>query len=222
MKMRSKNVRSNTRHCRQRASGFSLLEMVIVVAISLTLLVVSVVSLEPLLKTQRVTNSYNMTLAALRQARDNAISQRTAYQVTFNQTTTPPVVTTITVAPTTTFTGDLPSATYQYPNDVFFLVPPTGTSAPDSFGTGSNAIDFGYTSSSSAGGQTSFYFCPDGSAQTASTCAGAGNWDGGVVYLARSLTDTGSYRAVDLFGATGRLHGWRLYPAGSGYQWIRQ
>ncbi len=220
--MNMRSSRTNARPCRHRASGFSLLEMVIVVAISLTLLVVSVVSLEPLLKMQRVTNSYNMTLAALRQARDNAISQRTAYQVTFNQTTTPPVVTTITVAPTTTFTGDLPSATYQYPNDVFFLVPPTGTSAPDSIGTGSNAVDFGYTASSSAGGQTSFYFCPDGSAQTASTCAGAGNWDGGVVYLARSVTDTGSYRAVDLFGATGRLHGWRLYPAGSGYQWLRQ
>ena len=220
--MNMRSSRTNARHCRHQASGFSLLEMVIVIAISLTLLVVSVVSLEPLLKMQRVTNSYNMTLAALRQARDNAISQRTAYQVTFNQTTTPPVVTTITVAPTTTFSGDLPTATYQYPNDVFFLVPPTGTSAPDSIGTGSNAVDFGYTASSSAGGQTSFYFCPDGSAQTASTCAGAGNWDGGVVYLARSVTDTGSYRAVDLFGATGRLHGWRLYPAGSGYQWLRQ
>jgi Tfp pilus assembly protein FimT len=220
--MNMRSSRTDARHSRHRAGGFSLLEMVIVIAISLTLLVVSVVSLEPLLKMQRVTNSYNMTLAALRQARDNAISQRTAYQVTFNQTTTPPVVTTITVAPTTTFSGDLPTATYQYPNDVFFLVPPTGTSAPDSFGTGSNAVDFGYTASSSAGGQTSFYFCPDGSAQTASTCAGAGNWDGGVVYLARSVTDTGSYRAVDLFGATGRLHGWRLYPAGSGYQWLRQ
>ena len=103
--MNMRSSRTNARPCRHRASGFSLLEMVIVVAISLTLLVVSVVSLEPLLKMQRVTNSYNMTLAALRQARDNAISQRTAYQVTFTQTTTPPVVTTITVAPTTTFTA---------------------------------------------------------------------------------------------------------------------
>jgi len=220
--MNMRSPRTDARHGRHRASGFSLLEMVIVIAISFTLLVVSVVSLEPLLKMQRVTNSYNMTLAALRQARDNAISQRTAYQVTFTQTTTPPVVTTITVTATTSFTGDLPTATYQYPNDVFFLVPPTGTTPPDSFGTGGNAVDFGYTAASSAGGQTSFYFCPDGSAQTASTCSGAGNWDGGVVYLARSVTDTESYRAVDLFGATGRLHGWRLYPSGSGYQWIRQ
>ena len=174
--MNMRSSRTNARPCRHRASGFSLLEMVIVVAISLTLLVVSVVSLEPLLKMQRVTNSYNMTLAALRQARDNAISQRTAYQVTFTQTTTPPVVTTITVAPTTTFTGDLPSATYQYPNDVFFLVPPTGTSAPDSIGTGSNAVDFGYTASSSAGGQTSFYFCPDGSAERAIGMVESSTW----------------------------------------------
>jgi len=207
-------------HRRRRESGFSLLEMASVLAISVIVSVVSVVSLLPLLKAQHETNAYNTTLAAMRQARDNAVSQRTAYSVTFSAAVTP---NTITVSPTLTgFQGDQNTVTYQYPNDVLFLLPPTGTASPDGFGTGANAIDFGYTASSNAGGATTIYFCPDGSAQTASTCAGAGNWDGGVVYLGQS-GNVGSDRAVDVWGATGRIHGWRLYSTGgSSYQWVRQ
>jgi len=212
--------KTNVRHRRPRASGFSLVEMIIVIAITIIVSAISVISLMPLLKAQHETNAYNTTLAALRQARDNAVSQRTAYSVTFSKTATP---NTITVAPTLSggFQGNQSSVIYQYPNDVSFMVPPTGTAGPDGYGTGSNAIDFGYTASSSAGGQSTIYFCPDGSVQTASTCAGYGNWDGGVVYLGEAA-NTGSDRAVDLWGGTGRIHGWPLYPLGTGYQWVRQ
>jgi prepilin-type N-terminal cleavage/methylation domain-containing protein len=213
----------STRRREHRARGFSLIEMVSVVAISLVLTVVSVVSLMPALNAQHVTNAYNTTLSVLRQARDNAVSQRTAYEVSFVQTTTPPV-TSISILPTTTFAGNQNTVTYKFPTDVFFLVPPSGTAAPDSFGTGSNAIDFGYTANGNSGGttQTIIYFCPDGSAQTTSSCSGAGNWDGGAVYLGRN-GDNGSYRAISLYGGTGRIHGWRLYTNGAGgYQWLRQ
>jgi Tfp pilus assembly protein FimT len=198
--------------------------MITVIAIGITVSVVSIVSLVPLLKAQRETNAYNTTLAALRQARDNAVSQRTAYSVTFSSSATP---NTISVAPTltgaSTFQGEQSTFTYQYPTDVSFLLPPSGAGAPETgFGTGTNAIDFGYTASSSSGGATTFYFCPDGSAQTLSTCAGSGNWDNGVVYLGES-GNVGSDRAVDVWGGTGRIHGWRLYPkTGGGYQWLRQ
>jgi prepilin-type N-terminal cleavage/methylation domain-containing protein len=204
---------------RQNEAGFSLLEMAIVLAIGLIVTVVSVMTLVPMMQYEQVTNSYNMTLSAMRFARDNAISQRTAYQVTFSQSGTP-VIAVITVSATTAFAGDQTTTTYQLPVGVQFSVPPTGTSSPDSFGTGANAIDFGYTMSSTAGGQTSIYFCPDGSAQTASSCSGQGYWDGGVVYLNRP-GNTLSFRAVSLFGMTGRIHGWRLYPSGSNYAWVR-
>jgi len=49
------------------------------------------------MKQQRITNAYNTTLGAMRQARDNAVSQRTSYSVTF-YTSLSPVVNTITVA----------------------------------------------------------------------------------------------------------------------------
>jgi len=226
MLMRSQEP--NAVHRRHRQSGFSLLEMVVVLAISIIMSVVSVISLIPLLNQQHVTNAYNTTLAAMRQARDNAISQRASYSVTFSNTVAP---NTITVAlASAVFQGDQNTVIYQLPSDVKFYAASAiaSTTAPDStaaqptMGTGAHAIDFGYTGSGGAGGQSTVYFCPDGSAQTTSTCAGAGNWDDGVVYIANPLNLLSS-RAVDLWGATGRIHGWRLYSTGgSSYQWIRQ
>jgi type II secretory pathway pseudopilin PulG len=227
MLMRSHGI--NVRHYRRRASGFSLLEMVSVMAISLVLTVVSVMSLVPMMKQQRVTNAYNTTLAALRQARDNAVSQRTSYSVTFSNSVTP---NTITVAPTLTgLQGVQSTVTYKMPTDVGFTLQSQFTSmtAPDSglgpsFGTGANAIDFGYTANGGTGGQSVIYFCPDGSAQDAEGGAGncTGSWDNGVVYISRT-GDLMSSRAISLWGGTGRIHGWRLYSNGSGgYQWVRQ
>lgn len=219
-----KSLGTNTQHRGHRASGFSLVEMVTVLAVSIVLSTISIMSLIPMLNAQHVANAYNTTLAAMRQARDNAVSQRTSYEVSFVSTTNP-ASTSIQVIPTLAggFPDEQNTVTYQFPSDVFFQVPPNAT-PPDNFGTGANAIDFGYTASGNAGGatQTILYFCPDGSAQTVSTCAGAGSWDGGVVYLARN-GDPGSFRAVSLYGGTGRIHGWRLYGNGSGgYQWQRQ
>jgi len=85
-----------TAQYRHQASGFSLVEMMIVIAIGITVTVISVVSLVPLLSQQHVTNAYNITLAAMRLARDNAVAQRTSYSVTFSNAATP---STIVVAP---------------------------------------------------------------------------------------------------------------------------
>ena len=64
---------------------------------------------------QHVTNAYNTTISAMRQARDNAISQRASYSVTFSNAALPH---TIVVAPTVTgFQGAQNSATYQLPQD---------------------------------------------------------------------------------------------------------
>jgi Tfp pilus assembly protein FimT len=220
--MRSLEI--NAGRCRHRASGFSLIEMTMVVALTIVVAVISVISLMPILSAQHVVNAYNTTLSAMRQARDNAVSQRTSYSVTFQNATIP---NTITVAPTLTgFQGDQNTTTYTLPTDVTFLAQSAvaSTPAPDGFGSGAYAIDFGYTANSSAGGATTFYFCPDGSAQDAEDGAGncSGALDNGVVYLAQSGNVLSS-RAVDMWGGTGRVRGWRLYPkTGGGYQWLRQ
>jgi Tfp pilus assembly protein FimT len=220
MFMRSVETKAGYR--RHRESGFSLLEMLTVVALVIVMASISFISMVPVLKQARVNNAYNTTLAAMRQARDNAISQRTSYKVTF-ATTTSPVTNTITVTPMlTTFQGAQTTVSYQLPMDVAFValsgLPSTG---PDNYGTGLAAIDFGYTAHATGGSQT-IYFCPDGSAQDDSTGNCLGNVDGGVVYIARS-GDLLSSRAVTLWGATGRIRGWRLYSnGGGGYQWLRQ
>jgi Tfp pilus assembly protein FimT len=220
--MRSTNA-FRIRH--SAASGFSLLEIASVLAIGLTVSVFAVMNLVPVMNQQHVTNAYNTTISALRQARDNAISQRTSYSVTFANGSVP---NTIVVAPTnTSFQGSLPTATYQLPLDVTFQVQSalTSVTAPDGYGTGTAALDFGYPApAASGGGQTVVYFCPDGSSQNstgAGNCSGMNNWSGGVAYLARG-TDMLSFRAVTVWGGTGRVRGWRLYNKGTGYQWLRQ
>jgi Tfp pilus assembly protein FimT len=182
------------------------------------------ISMMPVVKQYRITNAYNTTLSALRQARDNAVAQRTSYSVTFTKTASS---STITVAPTFAgFQGAQSAVTYQLPTDVSFDAEPAlaSTPPPDGYGAGLAAIDFGYTANGGSGGATTINFCPDGSAQDAEGGTGncAGSWDGGVVYIARA-GDVLTSRAVTLWGGTGRIRGWRIYSNGAGgYQWQRQ
>jgi prepilin-type N-terminal cleavage/methylation domain-containing protein len=220
-----RSLGTNTIRRGERERGFSLIEMLSVVALLIVMASITFISMMPVLKQQRLNNAYNTTLAAMRQARDNSIAQNTSYSVTFSSSATP---NTITVAPalSTGFAGQQTAITYKLPTDVTFLaqsgLPSAATAVPDGFGAGTVAIDFGYTGSNTSGGLNYLYFCPDGSAQSDTSGGCLGNWDGGVVYLARS-GDLLSTRAITLWGGTGRLHGWRLYPkSGGGYQWIRQ
>jgi prepilin-type N-terminal cleavage/methylation domain-containing protein len=210
------------------ASGFSLLEMVIVMAIMLIMASVSFISLQPMIRQQRITNGYNTVLTALRQARDNSVAQRTSYVVTFNSSTLPH---SITVAPT--FAGPqgiLAPVTFTLPYDIKFRaeagIPTAVTKTPDGFGTGANAVDFGYTGSGTGvGGKNIIYFCPDGSAQDGAGAGGTGqctgNLNNGVIYIARS-GELLSSRALTVWGSTGRIRGWRLYNGGGGAAWQRQ
>src|SRR4051812_49260413 len=208
-----------------RHSGFSLLEMSMVLAIIMILATISFMTLQPMMRQQRINNGYNIVLGAMRQARDNSVAQRTSYVVTFDNAPTP---NTITIAPT--FAGPqgiLAPVTYKLPDDIGFKIiagiPTAANKTPDGFGTGGVAIDFGYTGAGTGlGGQKSIYFCPDGSSQDAVGGGGqcSGNPNSGVVYLART-GELLSSRALTVWGATGRIRGWRLYNNG-GVAWQRQ
>ena len=211
----------------RRTSGFSLLEMAIVMSILIVMASVSFMTLRPMMRQQSVNNAYNTVLGALRQARDYSVAQRTSYMVVFDASTTPHR---LTVSPT--FPGPqglLSPVTYTLPNDVMFRaesgIPTSTTKTPDGFGTGAAAIDFGYTGlGAGAGGKNFIYFCPDGSSQDGVGGAGqcTGNMSNGVVYIARS-GELLSSRALTVWGATGRIRGWRLYNQGvGGPAWQRQ
>ena len=226
-------MRSLNKNARHGASGFSLIEVLSVLAITIVLAGISSVKLVPLMRQQRITNAYNTTMAAMRLARDNAVGQRASYSVTFANAVSPSPYATITVSPVgPAFQGNQNTVIYTLPTDVSFLalpgLPTASTAVPDRYGSGLAAIDFGWTINGvGTGGQATIYFCPDGSSQRAPGTNNAGScpgtWDGGVVYLARQ-GDLLSSRAITLWGGTGRIRGWRLYPntSGGGYQWQRQ
>lgn len=205
----------------RKMRGFSLIEMMIVVALILVVIAFSVMTIRPSLLQNDLTEGFNQTLMALRQARDTSVAQRQIYFVTFNNAAVPNSIT-ITQGSTGTVTN-----TYFLPTDVAFVAlagipisPAAFPTTPDGFGIGGTAIDF---DQGVAGGvKNVIYFYPDGSAEDI-----IGNVNNGVVYLAL-LGNAGyfkSSKAITLWGATGRLRAWRLQWAAaptSSYYWRQQ
>jgi len=196
----------------RRMRGFSLIEMMSALGIGMIATAITFMTLQPALKQQHVTNAYNTTMMALRQARDQAVAQRMAYGVTFNTANS-----TITIAPLTQLPGLL-NATYTLPSDVQFRIEPgvpnVNAQVPDRFGTAAHAIDFDVNVG--AGGLQQVYFYPDGSAQDS-----VNNLCNGIIYLARP-NELLSSRAITVWGATGRIRGWRLYQQSNSYVWQQQ
>jgi Tfp pilus assembly protein FimT len=199
---------------KRRMRGFSIIELMIVVTIMMIMAGISVMTLQPALKQLHMSNAYNTTLSTMRLARQMAIGKRDIYSVTFNNAVIPNTIT-ITdldpVSPTTVETVTIP------PDTAFTTVsgiPTTTAAAPDHFGTGGVAIAFdqGIT----PGVPNVIYFMPDGSAQDAGN-----NINNGVIYIARPGVVQSS-KAITLWGATGRLRGWRLDGNVSPYQWNQQ
>jgi len=193
--------------------GFSLLEMMIVIAIGLTMAGITTIAFVPVMKTQRTTTAYNDTLTTLRRARDQACADMRIYVVSFTAPGT------ITVTQNTTSGPTL--ITTVLPSDITFHVEPgvpvSSTAAPmtpDGFGSAAYAIDF--DQGIPPGGGTTIYFYPDGTAQDNS-----GNINNGVVYLGRP-GDLYSSRAITLWGITGRIRGWRLYNVSGVNTWRQQ
>jgi prepilin-type N-terminal cleavage/methylation domain-containing protein len=205
-----------------KISGFSLVEMMVTIMISLIITGAAIMTLQPTLQHQHVNDAYNSTLTTLHRAHDQAAADMRIYEVAFSPavTTGPsPNGGTITVTqfdavnPTTLFTAVLPA-------DVTYHVEPgvpvsnvTAPTTPDSFGTAAaGAFDFDQPPSGIGGGST-IYFYPDGSAQDAN-----GNINNGVVYLGMpGLLNT--QRAISLWGYTGRVRGWRLVQVLGAWTW---
>jgi Tfp pilus assembly protein FimT len=205
----------------RKHDGFSLLELMITISFAMILSAVTFISMRPMLNQDHVDSSYDTALMALRNTRNLAITQSHEYYVYFNPTGFP--AGTIQVQyqpPAATPGGVLPALeqviTYKIEPDVSFAVQ-TGfpTNTPDSFGSGVNAIDFGQAL---AGEPLNYVvFMPDGSAQDA-----LGNYNSGIVYLTRTGDVLSNSRAITLWGATGRVRGWRLNQISGTWTWVQQ
>ena len=192
--------------------GFSLLELMITIAIGLTMAGVTFIALMPLFKQNHVDAAYDTALSVIRTYRSQSITQSKRYIITF---TAPGTITVqywgvavpVSPAPVTV-------ATYTLPSDIEFAVQAGfPAAAPDSFGSGGTAIDF--DQGMGLGSQNYIMFMPDGSSQD-----NLGNYNSGVLYLTRP-GDMYSSRAISVFGTTGRVRGWRLYNQ-SGNTWVQQ
>jgi hypothetical protein len=93
-------------------------------------------------------------------------------------------------------------------------MPNGAATVPDGFGNATVAIDFDQGVAGAIKNQV--LFMPDGSAHDVN-----GSWNSGIVYVARP-GDLYSSRAVTLYGATGRIRGWRLLAGAGGPQWFQQ
>jgi prepilin-type N-terminal cleavage/methylation domain-containing protein len=203
-----------------KTSGFSLLELMIAISISLILVAVSTITMQPVFQQQHVNTAYNTTLTALRRAHDQAAADMRVYMVTFSPAVVGTNGGTITVnetsnAGTVLFTATLPTdVTYHVEPGVPTspTVPPT---TPDGFGTAASAFDFDQAPSG-VGGSNVIYFYPDGTAEDVN-----GNINNGVVYMG-TPGNLLSSRAITLWGYTGRIRGWRLYKNGGAYSWSQQ
>jgi prepilin-type N-terminal cleavage/methylation domain-containing protein len=197
----------------RKQSGFSLLEMMIAISISLILAAIVTVTIQPTLNQQQVNDAYNTTLTTLRRARDQAAADMRVYVVSF---ATPTAGNGGTITVTQTTPGGVVLFTATLPPQVTYHLEPglpnTVATTPDGFGTATNIFDFDQPPSGAGGGNV-IYFQPDGSAQDA-----AGNVNNGVVYLGIA-GQLPTQRAVTLWGYTGRIRGWQLSQVGGVWTW---
>jgi len=211
--LRTKNGKpapSPARESVLRMRGFTLLEMLVAVSVFLIVSVITFSTLAPAIKDARVNGSYSQVLEEMRTARELAIENRKTFLLTFNPAGLPVGRHGMQI---NQLNAGAVGAIYQQvpivlPSDVHFQVlpglPNTNATVPDSMGTGGTAIQFDIGVNGGAPNQ--IYFFPDGSARDINN-----NINNGIVYVARD-NDVYSSRAVTLYGAAGRVRGWRLYP----------
>jgi prepilin-type N-terminal cleavage/methylation domain-containing protein len=207
--------------------GFSMIEMMIVMAILVIMGSITFISLQPALRDSKMNAAYDTTLSQLRMARQRAIEERKQYIVCFGAGSQPLGAATPLGAPTAQsiqlFRWDVGTAVaaavqisdVKLPQNISFQVL-TGfpTTGPDSFGSGGTAIDF--DQGVAGGNQRQVMLMPDGAARDT-----LGNLNSGVVYVAQTgYVD--SAKALTVFGSTGRIRGWRLVKPSATYQWVQQ
>ena len=188
--------------------------MLSAIAIAFVMASVAGMALMPMWKKNHVDQAYDIAISVVRTYRNLAISQGKRYIITVTQPRTMTVQYWGVAVPPNPAPAPVTVSTYTLPMDVQFLTqagfPNPG---PDGFGTTYFAFN---ACAVVAGGNPCVIFYPDGSAQD-----DQGNFNNGVVYISRPA-DVYSARAIDVWGTTGRVRGWRLYNVGGTNTWEQQ
>jgi prepilin-type N-terminal cleavage/methylation domain-containing protein len=179
---------------RDQQAGFSLLEITMVMAISLVVLGMSVIKLQPLWQQVQANSALQQVKETLREGRELAISQRRTIVVKFSGGNTVKFFQVTEPANTVSTT---PFLTLPLPGQAQFLTYTGEVDTPDGFGIpASGGIEFG----GSAGTPTSgVEFQSDGTFTD-----GNGIPINGTIFLGLPNVPT-SARAITILGNTGRI-----------------
>jgi prepilin-type N-terminal cleavage/methylation domain-containing protein len=193
-------AKMNAKRTASRERGFSLIEMVTVVAISLIVAAMAVVAMNPTRQQAQADAAMYTVSSEFRKAREWSIEQRRDIAVSFNVGCTNCI--TLTRQNVPVGTTQLETVSVEQP--VTFRLTPGMPDTPDGFGNGS-AIEF----EGLPGGPPIMMFQSDGT-----LIDGAGNLVNGTVFMG-VLNVPSTARAVTVLGATGKIQTYR----GTGTGW---
>ena len=194
--------------CRQNSErGFSMIEMVVVVAIILIISAMALINLPTTMQNIHSDTAVRQVVTQLRQAREYAIANRRYVQVTFTTVGGLAQIQMIQRNDKTVGAGAvnpvLSTVSIQVPMQFVVF---GGPDTPDGFGNGA-AIEFG-TPGVAGGPPGGMFFQSDGELVDGGTvAAGAASPINGSVFLGVAGTAS-TARAVTVMGTTGRIHGW--------------
>jgi prepilin-type N-terminal cleavage/methylation domain-containing protein len=211
---------SGSHENRRGESGFSLVEMVVVLGIVLVVAASALMNILPSIKSSRSNAAMELVLGEMRRAHDRAVDERRIYRVTFTapQTIQVDVGQVAVIGSTITDSSPVFAAAQPpltLPGNIQFLaapgIPTNPNATPDGLGSGTVAINLDIAN----GGGTQIYFQPDGRALD-----GANRLNDGVIYLAEQ-NNLFSSRAISLYGTTGRSKGWFLTQVNGAKKWTQ-
>jgi Tfp pilus assembly protein FimT len=195
--------------------GISLVEMMVVVAIAMTIAGMIVVHLTPTLQTFRSNAAASQVVDVFRQAREYAITYRRYVQITFPNYSAHGVNNAIAItvknSMTPTYGGpvqpDVLLATVYLSGTVTFQLEAGQPDTPDAFG---NATPVNFAGVD-GGPTTGMYFQADGTFVNLS-----GVYVNGSVFLGQNNSGA-TARAVTILGTTGRIRSYNINGAGTGW-----
>lgn len=223
-KRRMKSVEASPTANRER--GFSVVEMVVVMAMLMIIAAIATIQLQPTLQQFRANAGLDQLKAALRQARETAISQRRTIVITFPTSNSIQnsiqmyqmvVVAQTAPNPPKITEATTPFNTVVLEGTVQFLTYAKETDTPDGYDPGGPAGGIGvYTESTggvvASGGAPTMEFQSDGTFTD-----GNGSLLNATIFVGvPSLTETA--RAATVLGGTGRVRTW----SNNGSGWIVQ